>query len=99
METYNEETLQYLSAKEQVKRIKGFYSHLTVYLIVNAILIYINIYYDHEAWNSWENYFSTLVWGVGLSIHGCVVFFPNIILGKKWEERKIKELMNKELKK
>jgi hypothetical protein len=41
--------------------------------------------------------FSTLLcWGVGLFAHGLSVFLPSIVLGKDWEEKKIKELMEKD---
>ena len=35
-------------------------------------------------------------WGIGLLAHGLSTFLPYFILGKDWEERKIKELMDKE---
>ena len=35
---------QYLKAKKRVKDIKGFYSHLSVYVIINIFIIYYNTY-------------------------------------------------------
>jgi 2TM domain len=41
--------------------------------------------------------FSTaFFWGIGLAAHGLSVFMPTMILGKDWEDKKIKELMEKE---
>ena len=34
-------------------------------------------------------------WGIGLVAHGLSVFVPQFVLGKDWEERKIRELMEK----
>ncbi|MBT8188621.1 MAG: 2TM domain-containing protein, partial [Croceitalea sp.] len=38
--------------------------------------------------------FPALGWGIGLIAHGLNAFGYNPILGKDWEERKIKEFMN-----
>jgi hypothetical protein len=35
-------------------------------------------------------------WGIGLVAHGFSVFVPQWFLGNDWEERKIKEIMEKE---
>jgi hypothetical protein len=41
--------------------------------------------------------FSTAIfWGIGLMAHALSVFLPSMIIGKDWEERKIKQLMEKE---
>jgi len=34
----NEQEIKYQKAKERVEAIKGFYIHLTVYVVVNLIL-------------------------------------------------------------
>ena len=36
------------------------------------------------------------VWGIGLLAHGLSVFVPNWIMGQNWEDRKIKEFIEKE---
>ena len=79
----------YLKAKKRVKDLKEFYGHLTAYCIVIPFLIFINLYtYDQFQWF----WFPMLGWGMGLSFHAVEVFG----YGKTWEERKIKELMDKE---
>lgn len=79
----------YLKAKKRVKDLKEFYGHLTAYCIVIPFLIFINLYtYDQFQWF----WFPMLGWGMGLSFHAVEVFG----YGKTWEERKIKELMEKE---
>jgi hypothetical protein len=35
-------------------------------------------------------------WGIGLLAHGLSVFVPNWIMGQNWEDRKIKEFIEKE---
>ena len=39
----NEETTKYQKAKEKVASLRGFYTHLTVYLAVNTLLFIIKI--------------------------------------------------------
>lgn len=90
METqeFNQETA-YLKAKKRVKDLKEFYGHLTAYCFVIPFLIFINLYtYEEFQWF----WFPLLGWGMGLSFHAFEIFG----YGKTWEERKIKELMEKE---
>jgi len=84
---------KYQRAKAQVKEIKGFYSHLSSYVVVIAILIYINLNYSPEyLWFLW-----TLVcWGIGLLFHAMRVFNWIPFLNKEWEERKIRQFMEEE---
>lgn len=97
MENYNENDFKYLEAAKRVKRIKGFYIHLLVYICVNSFIVYINFQdlKPGESYFQWQNFLTLLFWGVGLAAHGLSVFLPNFILGKDWEEKKIRELMDK----
>ncbi|MCD0471360.1 2TM domain-containing protein [Flavobacterium sp. JAS] len=84
---------KYYIAKKKVENIKGFYGNLTSYIFVNIILIVINLWTSPEyLWFFWP----LLWWGVGVVFHGLKVFEIFPVLGKDWEERKIKELMEKE---
>jgi hypothetical protein len=89
---FNEEDKYYL-AKKKVENIKGFYSNLTSYICVNIVLIIINLYTTpHHLWFYWP----LIWWGVGVLFHALKIFEVFPVLGKGWEERKIKELMDKE---
>ncbi|HEY9184631.1 MAG TPA: 2TM domain-containing protein [Salegentibacter sp.] len=94
----NKNSLQYKNAQKRVKDIKGFYVHLLVYLFIN-IAIFIVSTRDEGFINGLSdiwNYSTAFFWGIGLFAHWASVFGPNVLLGKDWEERKIKELMDKE---
>ena len=81
--------MAYIKAKERVKTLKEFYGNLIAYCIVIPILIFINLKTsNHFQWFR----FPMLGWGLGLTFHALETFG----YGKKWEERKIKELMEKE---
>jgi hypothetical protein len=88
----NDEDKYYL-AKKKVENIKGFYGNLTSFVGVNIVLIFINLYTTPN--NLWF-YWPLMWWGVGVVFHGLKVFEVFPVLGKDWEERKIKELMEKE---
>ena len=82
----------YLRAKKRVENLKAFYIHLTIYILVNLMLFFINISSDSS--KLWFLY-PLGGWGIGIVIHGLTTF-PFGIFGKEWEERKIKEYMEKD---
>ncbi|CAC9974813.1 histidine kinase [Flavobacterium sp. WLB] len=89
---FNEDD-KYFLAKKKVESIKGFYGNLVAYILVNAILIFINLYTSPKyLWFFWP----LMWWGIGVVFHGLKVFEVFPVLGKDWEERKIKEFMEKE---
>ena len=100
MEPNYYEKERYERAKKRVKQITGFYSHLLVYVVINLIVVVINIQQlkEGESYFQWRNFFTLIFWGIGLFAHGLSVFMPTMVLGKNWEERKIKEFMEKERK-
>ncbi|MEX0998225.1 MAG: 2TM domain-containing protein [Flavobacteriaceae bacterium] len=79
----------YIKAHRRVKEIKEFYSNLISYCIVIPFLIGIN-YYTY--WDFQWFWFPLIAWGIGVAIHGFTVFG----YGASWEEKKIKEIMEKE---
>jgi sensor histidine kinase YesM len=91
----NIESSRYIRAVEQVEEIKAFYSGLIAYCIVIPILIYINLEYVPQFHWFW---FPMLGWGIGMTFQGFKAFGYNRILGKNWEERKIKEFMENDKK-
>ncbi len=89
---------EYYLAYKRVKRIKGFYTHLIVYILVNLFLIF-NKYFEAntiEVFSQWHTYSTPFFWGIGLVAHGLSVFGSELFFGSNWEERKIKEYMEKE---
>lgn len=84
---------KYERAKKRVEDIRGFYIHLAIYLVVNGFIIAQNLIISPDAlWFYWP----LLGWGVGILIHGLSVFVFEGALGKGWEEKKIKEMMDEE---
>lgn len=89
--TYQE---RYTAAKEQVGEIRGFYHHLLIYIVINAGIAYLNYYVDQWAF-PWF-LFPLGGWGLGIIGHAIGTFNMNPFLSKDWEERKIKEIVEKE---
>lgn len=91
----NEEEAKYYEAAKRVKRIKSFYTHAIVYVIINIMIVIVNIQNLNpgESYFKLENFFTLFFWGLGLLAHGLSVFLPNFIFGKNWEDRKIREFM------
>jgi hypothetical protein len=92
----NLDEIKYQEAVKRVKRIKGFYTHAAVYVVINIILLVVNGQNSSEGFFHWKNFATAIFWGIGLVAHGFSVFVPTMILGKDWEDKKIKELMEKE---
>lgn len=88
------EELRYKRARKKVKELKGFYIHLLVYLVFLALALFSSQMLNHSPVEI--SIWGMGLWGVGLLAHGCSVFIPNFLLGGQWQERKIKEIMDKE---
>ncbi|MEL6918868.1 MAG: 2TM domain-containing protein, partial [Bacteroidota bacterium] len=94
-----------IKAKKRVERIRSFYKHLTVYLIINILILLLKIYFlgffggsgiqnqGFITWIEWNVIATPLLWGIGLAIHGIYVFSIKPDFLKKWEARKIQEYM------
>ncbi len=88
----------YIRAKKKLDKIIGFYWHLAVYVVINLFLIILigTQQDDGDSFWSFGTFATALFWGIGLAFHFLGVFGPDFLFGKNWEERKIKELMDKE---
>ncbi|MDQ3072137.1 MAG: 2TM domain-containing protein [Bacteroidota bacterium] len=83
----------YQKARHRVSELTSFYMHLIAFVIVNIGMAVFNIVFTPEyLWFLWP----LLGWGVGLMSHGIGVFGPGIIFGRRWEERKIARIIEKE---
>jgi Na+/melibiose symporter-like transporter len=85
---------RYKRAQARVHRLRGFYSNVITFVLVNLLLLVLNLLSNpHKLWFYWV----TLIWGVVLIIQAINVFtIRDRFLGEEWEERKIRELMEKD---
>lgn len=94
METNNYQK-EYQKAKKKVEEIKAFYSHALVFVLIMIFLVFINLKYSPN--HLWFLY-TFFGWGLGLAFHAYSTFYKSNLFGKNWEEKKIKELIDKEKK-
>ena len=95
----------YLKAKHRVEKLRKFYTHLSVYIVVNGAIYALKIIRNLRLGESFEEAFFDfsisgiwLIWGIVLAIHAFSVFGLPLILGDNWEEEKIKQFMEDEKK-
>lgn len=79
-------------AWRRVKALRLFYTHLTVYVILNFILLLIDISTPGEAWF----YKVLLGWGLFLALHAAFTYELLPWSRRDWEQTKVRELMDEE---
>ena len=73
--------------------IRAFYTHLTIYALVNFVLVVIDLAAPGGPW-----FFYPLVgWGLGLGLHAAQTFERLPWFSRDWEHAKVEELMQKRL--
>ncbi len=81
-------------ALAHVRKVKGFYIHLTQYLIVIPVLAAINLMtYPDYLWFVWP----ALGWGMGVAAHGATVFSFVPFLDGAWERRQVEKYLGRKL--
>ncbi len=82
----------YEHARKRVEDLRGFYSHLAVYLVVNLGLFIINrVATPRSHWFVWP----LIGWGIAVALHAVVLVLEGP-WGQRWEERKTRQLVEKE---
>ena len=81
-------------AIEYVRDLKGFYSHLTSYVLVMLGLFVINLVFTPGYfWAFW----AALGWGIGIVVHGLNVFEVINWFGPDWERRQVEKRLGRKL--
>ncbi len=98
---------KYERATKRVKALKGFYNHLKIFLIGNGVLLLIQSGWLHtwlpDGFPTEDYYFdwvgpNLLIWFLILLVHFILLHRNKWAFTKKWEERQIRRLMEKESK-
>lgn len=90
----NSKENKYIRARKHVACIKKFYTSLLFYIIFISFLAGYN-YYSNQwryAWFLW----AAFGWGIGLFFQAAKAFKWAPFMNKNWEDRKIKEYMDKD---
>jgi hypothetical protein len=92
MDTISADDARYLRAKERVEELKGFYTHLAMYLAINGVLFLLNALTS----DTWWFYWPLFGWGIGLAAHAISVFVETGRVTRDWEARKVRQLMERD---
>lgn len=85
---------RYLRARERVEQVRKFYGGIATYLFVVGVLAAVN-YYSNKFSNPWVLWVAGF-WGLAIVFQGVRLYGKHALFGKDWEERKIKEFMEKD---
>jgi len=83
----------FLEAQKKMEDIKGFYGNLIAYIVFTVGLATLNLLTSPEY--LWFLY-PAVGWGFGVAVHGMAVYNAVPFLGRDWEERKIRQIMERE---
>ncbi|WBL27107.1 2TM domain-containing protein [Zunongwangia sp. HGR-M22] len=84
---------KYLSAREKMRNIKKFYAHAISFILFNIVFLSLNYYENYIEFP--EVLWGTFGWSIGLAFDYMQAFDKNPFLRKGWEERKMKEILDK----
>ena len=90
-----------IAIRRRVHRLAEFYRHVFGYVIVNLTLWGANVWMlwgtaaGGRFWSYWAIW-PTFWWGIGVFVHGLSVLPYWSFFSQEWEDRKVKELMQKE---
>ena len=82
------------AALRHVREIRGFYGHLTQYVIViSGLAIFNFIKSPNYLWVVWP----ALGWGLGILFHGMRVFGTMPFMNGDWEKRQVEKYLGRKL--
>lgn len=89
-----------LNIRRRVHRLAEFYRHAIVYVIVNGAFWAVNAWVIFNSpspakWYTWWAIWPTLGWGIGILTHGLSVLPLWSFFSQDWEDKKVKELMER----
>ena len=87
-----ENKLQYTRAKKRIRNKIDFLYFSIAYLVVSAVLLFVNFDDFKSGFGNLHRNILIITQGIILAVYGFYLFFP---YSKKWEEKKIKHLMEK----
>ncbi len=81
-------------ALARVRKIRGFYIHLTQYVVVITVLAVINLVtHPSKLWFFWP----ALGWGIGVLAHAAATFEFIPFFGAEWERKQVEKQLGRPL--
>lgn len=88
-----------ISIRRRVRRLAEFYRHLVIYLVIMTTIWVLSLVFMKEwpsQWWRWWTIWPTIGWGIGVLGHGLSVLPRRGFFSLDWEEKKVRELMQRE---
>lgn len=77
----------------RVRSLRRFYTHLSVFLIVNFFLVLLDLSTQGETWF----FMPLLAWGLVMGLHAAQAYEMLPWFTQDWEQRKVREYMEQKL--
>ena len=77
-------------AWRRMRAVRAFYTHLTIYAMVNFILLVIDVATPGDPWF----FYVLLGWGLAVGMHAAQIYERLPWFTRRWEQRKVQELMD-----
>ena len=101
---YNRKETVYLETEKKVKKIKNFYNHLQIFVIMMFVLVVFSDMIisffearisnpDSLRWIKTNIWVNVLLWLLSLVIHGIYAFKFKANVIDNWEKKKIDEIL------
>ncbi len=86
------EQAAYRRAHHRMRVVQAFYAHLMIYITINLALFFIDTFTGNGTWFFWP----VLFWGAFIALHASYTFHWVPVFTREWEQRKIREIMERE---
>ena len=93
-QTITAQTAQERIAFKQAQRLRGYYLHLIMYVVINAGCIAINLFTNPD--QLWFVGLS-LFWGLGLIVHTLTIFVLDKYFTGEWELAQVEKRLGRQL--
>ena len=91
------EKFDFQIARKKVSKLKSFYVHAFIY-IIGLVVFILKDYYGFPL-NffpfKYLNYITMIIWSCVFVVSAIDIFAYNKIFGEEWEERKVKNILDK----
>jgi hypothetical protein len=77
-------------AWRRMRALRGFFIHLTIYALVNFGFLLVDVFTPGNPWF----FYPLLGWGLFVGLHAAQVYEKLPWFTRRWEERKVQELID-----
>ena len=87
-----DESPKAVQARARVRQVKYFYIHLGFFLLTTLAALLLTL----AVGNQDVAYIVAIVWGLAVLIHGFILFGINGDFMRRWEERRVEDLLHED---